>query len=840
MTKKPTNLDRGTFLRRRGRKRFLISSLLVGSIVTMSVLALGVIYIVVIIRELPSPEQFETRQVSQSTKIYDRTGQALLYEIHGEEKRTVVPFGDIPEKLKQATMAAEDANFYTRPAFDWRGILRALWVDVTSLSLSQGGSTITQQLARNVFLSGEKTLTRKLKELILAIELESKYSKDEVLNLYLNQIPYGSNAYGVEAASQTFFNKSAKNLNLAESALLAGLPKAPSYYSPWGSHVADLMGRKDYVLDRMAELGQITKGEAEKTKKEKIKFSPPSLGSIKAPHFSLMVKDYLVNKYGESAATTGGLRVITTLDWEMQQAAEKTIEEGATRNETLYGGKNASMVAQDPKTGQILALVGSKDYFDTNNGGNFNVAVQGLRQPGSTLKPFAYMTAFQRGYPPKTILFDVPTEFVPNNPSCPVVPQFNNSSLTGPTECFHPQDFEPFLGPIPMEQALAQSVNVAAVKTLYLVGLKNVLSNVHLFGITTLNEPWRYGLSLVLGGGEVKLIDLVNAYATLSQEGTKHDQTSILEVGDSHGNILETYHDNATRTIDPQYPKLVNKILSDKDLRSGLFQSSLGLTIFPNHDVALKTGTTNDYRDAWAMGYTPSLVVGVWAGNNDNTPMQRKGTSILAAVPIWSAFLNLVLPKYPSESFSVPDPVTPTSKPMLNGQYAVQSSVGGVSQSQIHSLLYYIDKNDPLGPPHQNPADDPQFINWETGVVDWLKQNAGLVGAYLNTQTNYSSLPAAPQDQLSQSGIVMKNTYPENGSFVSSPFSFQSELSSYQKIKRVEIYLNHRLLSGFDSDTQDYNLRYVVTGPLGPQNVLELRITNESGKTVSVPMIFYH
>ena len=711
-------------LKKKKRKRFLISLLLIGSIAAVSFLVLAVIYIAILVRELPSPDQFETHQVSQSTKIYDRTGQTLLYEIHGEEKRTVVPFDAIPDTLKQATISAEDANFYTRPAFDWTGILRALWVDIKGLSLSQGGSTITQQLAKNVFLSSEKTISRKLKELILAIELESKYSKDEILNLYLNQIPYGSNAYGVEAAAQTFFNKSAKDLDLAESALLAGLPQAPSYYSPWGSNLSDLIVRQDYILDRMQELGYITKDQSAEAKKEKLKFAPASLGMIKAPHFSLMIKDYLVSKYGEDMVENGGLKVITTLDWGMQQKAEKAVYDGATRNATLYGGNNASLVAQDPKTGQILALVGSKDYFDTDNGGNFDVAVQGLRQPGSALKPFAYMTAFEKGYTPSTILFDVPTEFAANDPNCPLTPNFNDpSENSSSTECFHPQDFDPFQGPMSMEQALAQSVNVPAVETLYLVGLDNFLSTAHSFGITTLNDTWRYGLSLVLGGGEVKLIDLVNAYGTLAQEGVRHDQTAIMEIDDSHGNVLESYHDNTTRIVDPQYPRMINKILSDTNLRSGLFQSSLGLTIFPGYDVALKTGTTNDYRDAWSMGYTPSLVIGVWAGNNDNTPMQRKGTSILAAVPIWSDFLNQVISKYPSESFNDPAPLEPTTKPMLNGQYIITSTVNGVPKIQIHSILYYINKNDPLGPIPQNPSDDSQFINWETAVMNWLAKN---------------------------------------------------------------------------------------------------------------------
>jgi len=700
------------------RKRFFISALLSGSIISLSFLSLGVIYTVVLIKNLPSPDQFETHEASQSTKIYDRTGKTLLYEIHGEEKRTVVPFSDIPENLRRATISAEDANFYTRPAFDWQGILRALWVDIKTLSFSQGGSTITQQLAKNVFLSPEKTITRKIKELVLAIELESKYSKDEILSLYLNQVPYGSNAYGVEAASQTFFNKSAKDLDLAESALLAGLPKAPSYYSPWGSHTDDLTTRKDYILDKMFELGYISKEQSDKSKKEKLVFAPPSLGIIKAPHFSLMVKDYLINKYGEDEVLNGGLRVTTSLDWGMQQIAEKAVESGAKRNEELYDGKNASLVAQDPKTGQILALVGSRNYFDTDIGGNFNVAIQGLRQPGSALKPFAYMTAFQLGYPTQTILFDVPTEFVSNDPNCPATFDFNNQESSS-SECFHPQDFEPFQGPVQMDQALAQSINIPAVKTLYLVGLKAFLNNAHGFGITTLNDPWRYGLSLVLGGGEVKLVDLVNAFSTFAQEGVRHNQTSILEISDSKGNVLETYHDDSTKVIDPQYPQMINKILSDKDLRSGLFQNSLGITVFPGYDVALKTGTTNDYRDAWAMGYTPFITVGVWAGNNDNTPMIRKGTSILAAVPIWSDFLKQVINNYSPESFSNPDTVNISNKPMLNGQY-IYTPVGINQKSQVHSILYYVDKNNPLGDFPQNPADDSQFINWETGILNWF------------------------------------------------------------------------------------------------------------------------
>ncbi len=684
------------------------------SLFTVGVAA-GVVYVALLIRTLPTPEQFQFHQTSQSTKIYDRTGKVLLYEIHGEQKRTVIPFSEIPTYLKEATIAIEDANFYTRPAIDWEGILRSLWADIRAGAPVQGGSTITQQLAKNIFLSSQKTISRKVKEMILAVELEAKYSKDQILDFYLNQIPYGSNAYGVEAASQTYFGKPAKDLDLAESAIIASLPQAPTYYSPWGDHVSDLLTRQRYVLDRMAQQGYITQAEADQAKSEKLNFTPPSLGTIKAPHFVMAVKDYLVNKYGEDMVMNGGLRVITTLNWDMQQAAESAVETGVERNTKLYDSKNAALVAEDPTTGQILALVGSANYFDQSIDGNFDMPLQGLRQPGSSLKPFVYLQALEDGYPPNTVVWDVPTEFVPGNPICTAIPDFNNTDADYKKSCFHPQDFENFQGPVTFEQALPESINVAAVKVLYLVGLQNALSKLQSFGITTLNDPSRYGLSLVLGGGEVKLIDLLKAYSILSQEGVEHNQTMVLEVDDANGNALEKYQDQSARVDAPTYIRWINYILSNPAFRQPLFQASFNKTVFPGYDVALKTGTTNDYRDAWAFGYTPALAVGVWAGNSDNTPMQHSGTSILAAVPIWSDFLNKVLPNYPQESFTPPDPLPPNTKPMLNGQY--------INNGSIHSILYYVDKNDPVGPVPANPMNDPQFTDWEAGVLDWVSKN---------------------------------------------------------------------------------------------------------------------
>ncbi len=674
-----------------------------------ALLIISTAYVLSFIQNLPSPEQFATRQISQTTKIYDRTGKVLLYEIHGDEKRTVVPFSEIPDYVKRATLAAEDAAFYNEPAFNWRGIVRAMIANIKSGSFSQGGSTITQQLVKKSLLSSDKTITRKIKELVLAIELESKYSKDEILYYYLNQIPYGSNAYGVEAASQTYFNKSVRDIDVAEAAILASLIKAPSYYSPWGNNVKELISRQKYVLERMRSLGFISEDQYNNAVKEKLEFAPQSLGLIKAPHFALMVKDYLIGRYGEYTALQGGLKVVTTLDMNLQNIAEKVVEDGVKRNKELYGGTNGALVAEDPRTGQILAFVGSRNYFNDEIDGKFNVPIQGLRQPGSALKPFVYLTAFEKGYSPKTVLFDAKTEFDTRN---------------DPQKSYQPENFEgTFVGPVKMETALAQSMNVPAVKTLYLVGINSALKTFNTFGISTLKDPSRYGLSLTLGGGEVTMMDLIKAYSVLSQEGVLHQQKIVLRVEDGLGNVLEEYNDDSKRVVDEQNTRIINKILSSADLRSGLFQSSLSMTTFPGYDVALKTGTTQDYRDAWAFGYTPSLVVGVWAGNNNNTPMKQRGSSLLAAVPIWNAFLKEALPLVPQEFFKDPEPLELSNKPMIGGYPYFSPVINGKSYPQIHSILYYVNKNDPLGPVPENPSADPEFYNWETAVLEWGRKN---------------------------------------------------------------------------------------------------------------------
>jgi penicillin-binding protein 1C len=661
---------------------------------------------------VPSIQEIGSQQIGQSTKIYDRTGTVLLYDVNNGQKRTLVSFDQIPQSVKDATIAIEDQQFYTEPAFDIKGILRALFVDITTHSFAEGGSTLTQQLARTAFLTLDQTISRKIREFILAVKLNEYYSKDQILALYLNEVPYGPNISGVGEASMDYFGVSVDQLNIAQSAVLAALPQAPTYYSPWGTHVSELLQRQQLVLQQMYNTNKITKAQLIAAQNFKIIFQPQSMSGtgIKAPHFVMAVENYLVQKYGENEVDNGGLKVITTLNWQMQQQAETAVTAGVARNTQLYKATNGALVAQDPITGQILALVGSADYFDTSNDGNFDVATQGLRQPGSSLKPFIYMTAFQMGYTPDTILFDVPTEFSTNS-SCPAIPDYNSTN----TDCFHPQDFEgTFAGPLSIRDALAQSVNVPAVKMLYLVGEKNAIQNAYNFGLTTLTDPAQYGLSLVLGGGAVKLVDLTEAYSVLSQDGIKHAQTMILSVQDANGNTLESYQDQASQVADAQSVSLVNDILSDNAARAPLMGASQNLTVFPGYDVALKTGTSNDYKDAWAMGYTPSLVVGVWAGNNNDTAMQRAGSSILAAVPMWNAFMVQALPEVPNTTFTQPNPTNAT-KPTLAGQYVING--------QVHDILYYVDKSNPTGPDPTNPETDPQYNKWEIGVENWARAN---------------------------------------------------------------------------------------------------------------------
>ncbi|PIZ89448.1 MAG: hypothetical protein COX89_01560 [Candidatus Nealsonbacteria bacterium CG_4_10_14_0_2_um_filter_37_10] len=598
-------------------------------------------------KDLPRPERFIERQLFESTKIYDRSGQVLLYEIYGEEKRAWVPLEKVPEYLKGAIIATEDANFYQHSGIDFKGIINAVLADLKIMKPTYGGSTIPQQLIRSTFLSLEKTAERKTREIILSLELDQRYSKEQILEWYLNQVPFGRNAYGVEAASQAYFRKSVSEISLAEAATLAALIKAPSFYS---INLAELLIRKDYVLNRMVSEGFLNREEAESAKKEEIniiEFSQPIL----APHFTLWVKQQLEEKYGREFLEQKGLKIFTSLDWELQQMAEEIVKEGV-KNNKIYNSHNAALVTINPKTGEILAMVGSADYFaepypkDCTPGLNckfdpkFNAAVgtKNLpgRQPGSAFKPFVYATAFQKGYNDKKIVDDSPTCW----------PQAIGS--------WCPQNFDGrFRGPITLRSALAQSLNVPSVKVLdSLAGYLDSIKTAQEMGITTLTNPKQYGLSIVLGGAEVKLLDMASAYGVFAADGLRVPPIAILKIEDSKGNIFFENNKTPMRVLEINVIRLINDILSDNEARAPMFGLRSNL-YFENYQVAVKTGSSQDYRDAWTIGYTPSLVTGVWAGNNDNSPILKKPGVIIAG-PIFHKFMEKALLKFPKENFEKP------------------------------------------------------------------------------------------------------------------------------------------------------------------------------------------
>ena len=660
------------------------------------------VYFIYLQKTLPDSEAIVSRKISESTKIYDSTGQVLLYDIHGDEKRTVVPWDKISQNAKNAVLASEDSSFYNHKGFDMKGVLRAVWRDVIGLNLSQGGSTITQQLVKNALLGGQKTISRKVREVLLSIELERRFSKDQIFWMYLNQIPYGSNIYGIEAASKNYFSKSSDELSLSEAATLAALIKAPSYYSPYGNHVEELIGRRDFILNRMRDLGYIDDSEAASATKDISSFTK-SQESISAPHFVIMVKDYLESKYGTDVVEAGGLKVITTLDSDLQKNAEEIVSKYSKINKEKYRASNSALVAIDPKTGGVKALVGSANYFDVENHGNFNVALSPNRQPGSAFKPFAYATAIQKGFTDATIVFDTKTEF---NPLCS--PDGLQSKDKYGLDCYHPQNYDGlYRGAVTLRQSLAQSLNVPSVKTLYLAGITETATLARNMGITTLNGD--YGLSLVLGGAEVRPIDLVSAYGVFATDGVKNPWSLILRVESSDGTVLEEFSPKPERVLDEQTARTINNILSDNVARAPVFGYSNSL-YFPGHDVAAKTGTTQDNRDAWVVGYTSSLAVGVWNGNNDNSPMTRAGAGISASGPMWHDFMTKAMGTYDATSFIRPEPDT-TDKTMLDGNYIYRKDPESIPE--VHSILFFVNKKDPRGPYPANPTDDPQYNNWE-------------------------------------------------------------------------------------------------------------------------------
>ncbi len=818
---------------RRGRiRRLLVGLLLFGALFALGLGFGGTFIFFALSRDLPNPTNFSSRIVAESTKIYDRDQKNLLFEIYGDQKRTQVDLNQISPLAIKATLAAEDKDFYKHGGFDWRGFFRAVLVDIKTVQLSQGGSTITQQLVKNSLLTNEKTLTRKIKELVFSIELERRYTKDQILNMYLNEIPYGSNLYGIEATSQALFGKKSADLTLAEAALIASLPKAPTYYSPYSTHTDDLATRAHYVLDLMATDQFITQAEADAAKKVDILAEiKPKRENIQAPHFVLYVKDLLAQKYGDQAVERGGLIVTTTLDVNKQVAAEKAM---ADRRKDIqnFGASNAALVSMNPRTGQILAMVGSMDYFDKTIDGNVNVATR-PRQPGSSFKPIVYTASFVKGYTPSTILFDVDTTFKT------VMGDYTPHNYNQKTH-----------GPVTVRQALAGSLNIPAVKMIYMTGINNVLDLADKMGYTTLKDRSRFGLSLVLGGGEVTLLEHTNAFGVLANEGVYHPPVAILKVEDAKGNVLEETKDfTGQKVIDPEITRLTTNILQDNDARSFIFGANNFLTL-PDRPVAAKTGTTNDFHDAWTLGFTPSLVTGVWVGNNDNKAMKESADGSRIAAPIWQEYMKTVLTNTPVEQFTAPQPII-TGKPILNGEpyptitLKIDQTTGKLATDltptnnvinktfhQLHDTLFYVNKDDPRGPAPADPTSDEQFVGWEQAVQTWAQANNV---SFEIPPADFDPLHPPVNEQLLQIISPTANTQ------ITGPtIAINYSVGQPQNIKKVEYYLADRLAGvTAGGDTTNYTLLVSQDLPRGTYTLKVVAYTTDNTTSIATVPIIY-
>ncbi len=683
--------------------RFILKSIALAGILFFVTTGVSILWAVTL--DIPTFDSFQAREIIESTKIYDRTEKIVLYDVHGKVKRSIVALSEIAKGVQKATVAIEDAKFFEHKGIDPKGVARAFLVNIGSGSVRQGGSTITQQVIKMTILTNDRSVTRKIKEAILAIKLERSMNKNDILAIYLNEAPYGGSIYGIEEAARSFFGKSAQELTLAESAYLAALPQAPTYYSPYGSHRDKLDERKNLVLRRMRELGMITEVEERVAQGEIVTFHQRDDGGIKAPHFVDYVRSYLEEKYGRETIEREGYTVITTLDWRLQDRAQEIVARHAKENEISFNARNAGLVAIEPKTGQILAMVGSRNYFDRENEGNFNITLA-HRQPGSAFKPFAYATAFAKGFTPETVLFDLRTEFDTScNPDG--TPRGETSS------CYHPDNYDNlFRGPVSMRNALAQSINVPSVKVMYLADISDSIKTAEIMGIKNLGNPNQYGLSLALGGGEVSLLELTSAYGVFANDGLRNTPVFILKIKDSRGRVIEEFKQNSKQVILTNVARQITDVLSDNIARTPAFGANSPL-YFPGYDVAVKTGTTNDYRDAWIIGYSPTISVGAWVGNNDNTPMEKRVARYIVA-PLWNEFMTQALQFIPQESFTKPEPTSQTIKPVLRGVWH-----GGETSTSVHSILYWVDKNNPLGPAPINPQNDPQFTLWETSIQNW-------------------------------------------------------------------------------------------------------------------------
>lgn len=820
------------------------------------VFGLVLLFLIIIIPGLPDVNNIQSLVAAQSSVILDRDGE-ILYTIHGDENRTIVPYDQISPYVSKASMSIEDDQFYNHIGIDIAAILKAACSELYICSGSRGGSTITQQFVKNAFLSSERTYTRKAKEIILALQLESNFTKDEIMEMYLNRIPYGSNIFGVEVAAQTFFGKPASELTIAESAILAAIPKAPTYYSPYGTHkyatidIAEeeilrlgieseqdlvdinsdfiskgligktytfgeggdardiyLKGRVDFVLGRMAELGYISEDEqfAALEESKKIEFKEFK-EDIKAPHFVLYVRELLEEKYGKDQIEKGGLRITTTINGKMQDAADKAVEDRAERNLSVFGAGNAALVAMDPDNGHILAMVGSSDYWNDEIDGKVNIALRS-RLPGSSFKPIAYAASFLQGYAPSTVLYDVKTKF---------------------GSWYEPSNFDDkFPGPTTMRDALAGSRNIPAVKATYLAGVSNVLDLARKMGIKLNQSDDWYGLSLGLGAGEARLIDMVGAYGVFASGGYKAEPVAILKVEDKNGNIIEEYEEPKKKNLvlDPQVAYLINDVLSDTEARPGKYWQS-GLNI-PGVKNGAKTGTSNKKKnnviypfDNWTIGYTRNLVAGVWAGNADGKHLKYTASGLDVAAPIWKQFMIEATADLEKKNFDKPEglkwiKVAKSSGKLPSEHTPPEEIVSAVFASfnipREYDNSYQLVKIDKVSgklatefTPEEAIEEKaffthhsilPNNTNWEKAVRLWAEENE----EDEKIPTEYDDVHTADTEYIKPNISI---TTPSNRGQVSPPsIGVMVDIDSKNGVNKVEYYWDNELV--YTSDSSPY------------------------------------
>lgn len=680
----------------------------------------------IFLKDLPSPTELSSHEIPLTTKVYDRNG-ILLYDIFADQNRTYVTLTDIPDYVQQATIAIEDKDFYKHSGVSpIGGILRAATATLTGKTL-QGGSTITQQLVKTVLLSPERTIQRKVREIILAYWVELLYSKEKILELYLNQVPYGGTAWGIETAAQKYFGKRAKDLTLSEASLLAGLPQAPTLYSPYGANPELAKNRQYEVLRRMVEDGYITKEQADSARQEELTYIPNQ--NIQAPHFVMYVKERLEEKYGVHMVERGGLKVTTTLDLALQEYAQATVAAEVEKIKNLKVSNGAALITR-PATGEILAMIGSIDYFATPSG-SFNVTTA-LRQPGSSIKPINYAIGIEKKIvTPATMFLDIPTCF----------------AVTGQAP-YCPRNYDGnFHGPVQLRMALGNSFNIPAVKMLYLNSVQDMVASASAFGIDTFTDASRYGLSLTLGGGEVRMTDMSEAFSVFANTGIRKDLVSILKVVDKDGKILEEFQDpnvgkdtpsqlliQGPRVVSPETAFLISHMLLDNNARQDAFGFNSALVI-PGHAVSVKTGTTDDRRDNWTAGYTPQYLVITWVGNNDNSPMNSALVSgVTGAAPIWNKLMRHLLEGKPDVWPKQPDGIVGATICASSGllppsadnpscptryEYFIKGTVPTQSENLRQAVL--IDKTTgDIAQPNQTENVEPQEkLIMKDGVSSW-------------------------------------------------------------------------------------------------------------------------